>query len=321
MFRTPFVFAAILITLGCSDDDPNPITDGGGDGSADASTDSTVGPDASDDATVSEDAVVADAPSGDATVDGGSNCSGAIGANDGAETLGATVYSSGETVVVSDVIFDASTGDALVTVTGAGTNVIFERVTFRGTTIGDKGHTLEVASQGSVEIRNSVFEGTPKEDHIHFFGHDPSSIDCTLFTKKPGGAHIVVDSGGEVTVTNSIFSAGGAIENRNDVGYVELTNNMDIDTALFDEGTTGIITGSTITGRLKLHLAVNALIEGNTISIVEHGDASSENDPIDTYFLNNIIASAENNGGSCYAVGNSGNEPVPFCMQEAAPWF
>ncbi len=324
MFRLSFICLTLITAFGCSDDDAKNSADAAIDSRADsaqpdAATDSEVGGDASGDADTTEDASAGEASAGDGVADAGGNCSGTIGATASAETLGATVYNSGETVVVSDVIFDAATGENLVTVTGAATNVVFERVTFRGSAVGDSGRTLSVGGQASVEIRNAIFEGTPAEDHILFSGHEPSNIDCTRFTSSPGGAHINIAQGGEVLVSNSDFSGGGAIENRNAFSFLELSNSIAAGEVLLDEGTTGVIFQSDV-AMLKLYLAVNTLVEGNRINLVEHGDAASDNDAIDTYFLNNEIESAEDNDGSCYAVGNTGADPVPFCMQEAAPW-
>lgn len=324
-FTVALLGVAPLFSFACSDDDSGGSADSGTDGSSDAANpdaakdgsadsanDANVDPEAGQDGSVDG--------SQDAATDSGLACNASIGASAGAQTLGATVYDAGETTLVSDVIFDASTGGDLVVVTGAGTNVIFERVTFRGSAIGDQGHTLRVSGQGSVEIRNSIFEGTPATDHIRFAGHDPSNIDCTVFKTKPGAAHINIEQGGEVLVRNSDFSGGGALENRNAFGYVEVSDSIGIDAVLFDEGTTGIVSGNAI-ANLKLFLAVNTLVEDNTIASVEHGDSASDNDAIDTYFLNNVIEAAEDNDGTCYSVGNTGADPVPFCMQEAAPWY
>ena len=249
-------------------------------------------------------------------------CSPTPGAPPGSPTLGATSYTSAGTTVVSNVIFDGPHLDDLVRVNNG--HVVFENVTFRGYGTGAYGHSLEIKLGGSAEVRNCLFEGSPTEDHIQTEYNNPTLIECNTFLTVPGEECIDTKHGESVTIQYNDFSALPNITsllNHNGTGAVHVLYNGVTPRVFYEDGATGRIVGNEIPWQLQIYDAVNVLVEGNTIAHMKHGEGLSNRDPVETYFLNNVIASASNNGGSCYRDGNSGSDPVSFCTAGAPGWY
>jgi hypothetical protein len=252
----------------------------------------------------------------------GSRCDASPGAQDGATMLGPTVYDGPGTTMVSNVIFDGEHGDDLVRVYNG--HVIFDHVTFRGTGIGDTGHTLEIKQGGSAEVHDSVFEGSPSEDTIQTQLNGPTTIVCNVFASSPGEDHIDTKPGASVTVELNEFMASPSaqtIQNHNGSGSVDLIDNTGLERIFYEDGATGVIRGNAISVQLWLYDVEAVLVEDNEIAFVKHGEGSSDRDPVDTYFLNNVIADAQDGGGTCYRDGNSGGAPVEFCMPGPPDWY
>ena len=248
-------------------------------------------------------------------------CDGSPGAGSDARRFGVTTYDGSGTVTISNVIFDGSHGDDLVRVYNG--HVVFDHVTFRGRGTGSSGHTLEVKRGGSVEVRNSVFEGDPSEDSVQFEGNDPSVVRCSVFRSSPGEDHVDTKPGALVRFEDNAFDAptpgGRTVQNHNGRGAVELVRNTGLRNVFYESGASGSIIGNEITGSLDLYDAENVLVEGNEIASVKHGEGSGSRDPVDTYFLNNTIDRAQNNGGSCFQEGSSG--AVSFCRDGRPGWY
>ena len=254
---------------------------------------------------------------------GNAPCDLAPGALVGAPTKGATTYSGTGTTTVSNVVFDGSHSDDLVRVYNG--RVIFDHVTFRGTGTGSTGHSLEVKQGGSVEVRNSKFEGAPSEDHIQFEFNKDSLVFCNRFTTTPGEDHIDTKDGAKVRIEANTFASPtpgqSCILNHNGTGAVETVSNSGLGGIFYYAGATGSIVGNQISGHLWLYDVTNVLVQGNQISLVKHGESSTTRHPVATYFLNNVIAAAQNNGGTCYRDGNSGTAPVTFCTAGPPSWY
>lgn len=252
-------------------------------------------------------------------------CDSSAGAPAGSPVSGPTSYTDTGTVTISNRIFDGSHADDLVRVNNG--HVIFDHVTFKGVGTGTTGHSLEVKLGGSVEVRNSVFEGDPAEDHFQTEGNDPSQVACSEFRTTPGEDHLDTKPGATVTIENNRFLAAPTaqvLQNHNSTSPVHFLNNSGTGlTRLFYESgqTRGTIVGNTITQTLWLYDVAEILVKDNVLAQVKHGEGSSTRDPVQTYFLNNQINDALNNGGTCYRDGNTGAEPVTWCTTGPPPWY
>jgi hypothetical protein len=303
-------------------DDSNARDDGTSDGGGvDSHATNTGG---SDTGTAADTGGHADAATEAGGIDGGglASCATTPGARDEPEVLGPTSYTAPGTTRVSNVIFDGNHSDDLVRVNNG--HVIFDHVTFRGIGTGSNGHTLEIKVGGSAEVRNSIFEGAPSEDNVQTEGNAPTLIACNVFATTPGEDHVDTKPGGSVTIVANHFAApaaGRTVQNHNRNGDVNLLGNTGMQDIFYEDGATGSIVGNDIPGELWLYDVVNVLVEANVIGLAKHGEGSSDRDPVDTYFLNNVIDDAQDNGGTCFADGNSGAEPVSFCTAGAPNWY
>jgi hypothetical protein len=115
--------------------------------------------------------------------------------------------------------------------------------------------------------------------------------------------------------------SGQTIQNHNGSGRVDLIDNTGMQRVFYEDGATGSIVGNDIGTSLWLYDVEDVLVEDNDIAFVKHGEGSSNRDPVDTYFLNNVIDDAQDSGGSCYRTGNTGSDPVPFCTAGAPGWY
>ena len=255
---------------------------------------------------------------------GGSElCDPEPGASADAPTQGPTTYDDVGTTTVSNVIFDGDHSDDLVRVNNG--HVVFDHVTFRGTGTGTTGHTLEIKVGGSAEVRNSIFQGAPSEDSLQTEGNGPTVVACNVFATSPGEDHLDTKPGDGVTIRANDFQAptpgGRTLQNHNGAGRVDLIDNRGLVSVFYEDGATGSLVGNDMPGELWLYDAVDVLVQDNVIGLVKHGEGSSTRDPIDTYFLDNVIDEAQDNGGTCYRDGNTGADPVAFCTSGAPDWY
>jgi hypothetical protein len=252
------------------------------------------------------------------------------GAGAGAVTKGPTTYNSSGTTTVSNVIFDGSHSDDLVRVyTG---KVIFDRVTFRGIGTGTSGHTLEIKQGGSVEIRNSVFEGKPAEDTIQTSGNGQVTIECNHIGGSPGEDHIDTKPGGEVIIRSNTFTNPATyqtIQNHNASGLVHTIGNTGIDKIFYElpDGhdpalykTTGTIVGNNVRTYIWLYDVTNVLVERNTVPELKHGDSTGRWPKASYLKDNNITTMFRYNGGTCYKSGNTG-VTLNQCTVGAPSWY
>ena len=271
-------------------------------------------------------------PGGDggAIGDGGTDAGGGSelcdpepGASADAPTQGPTTYDDVGTTTVSNVIFDGDHSDDLVRVNNG--HVVFDHVTFRGTGTGTTGHTLEIKVGGSAEVRHSIFQGAPSEDSLQTEGNGPTVVACNVFATSPGEDHLDTKPGDGVTIRANDFQAptpgGRTLQNHNGAGRVDLIDNRGLVSVFYEDGATGSLVGNDMPGELWLYDAVDVLVQDNVIGLVKHGEGSSTRDPIDTYFLDNVIDEAQDNGGTCYRDGNTGADPVAFCTSGAPDWY
>lgn len=251
------------------------------------------------------------------------------GAPAGSPTItGPITYSSN--VTISNRIIDGNHVDDLVRVYGA--HVVFDHVTFRGTGTGGSGHTLEVKRGGSVEVRNSRFEGRPTEDTIQFGGTNgdqhsgTSTIKCSTIAGQPGEDHLdfkVSNPGAVVNVVdNAIVTQGGGrtIQNDGSVGVQNFIRNTGLSDILLENTVAGSFVGNSI-GELYLYDAKDYLIEGNTIQKVGHGVSDRSRLPTGIYYRNNVLPTGhfEFYGGTCWATGNS--PTLTNCTVGSPPWY
>jgi hypothetical protein len=295
-------------------------TSGGGNDTADA--DATA---SSTTASTGEPGSTTDATAEDGSSDDGGpigRCDASPGASADAEVLGPTSYTDPGTTMVSNVSFEGEHTDDLVRVNNG--HVVFDHVTFRGTGTGATGHTLEVKVGGSAEVYDSIFEGAPAEDTVQTEGNAPTLVSCSVFATTPGEDHIDTKPGEAVTIEYNDFAApatGRTIQNHNGSGEVHLVRNTGMQDVFYEDGATGSIVGNEVPGEMSLYDVTNVLVEDNVIGLVKHGEGSSDRDPTDTYFLNNTIDDAADNGGTCYADGNDGAAPVSFCTPGPPDWY
>lgn len=249
-------------------------------------------------------------------------CSGTYGAGSGASTRGPTTYNSSGTTTVSNVIFDGSHSDDLVRVYNG--KVIFENVTFKGNGTGSSGHSLEVKQGGSVEVRNSRFNGSPSEDTIQFEGNGTSIVECNRIASNPGEDHIDTKPGGEVTIRENNFASSATaqtIQNHNSQNPVHLISNNGTQDVFYEDGQTGgTIINNDISGSLWMYDVARILVEDSDVNLVKHGEGSSDRDPAATYFLNSNIGTFQFNGGSCYKTGVSGAS-LSQCSNGSPSWY
>jgi len=253
-------------------------------------------------------------------------CVGTPGAPAGSPVKPYSEYSANATV--SNVIFDASTDDDMVNVTGG--TVVFDHVTFRGRGTGSSGSSLEVSGSGGVEVRNSVFEGAPTEDYIQTKGSGTSLIECNLFKNKPGEDDIDMKSGGAVTVRNNtvqvVADGGDSFIMQNSTSSVTIENNSGPGLASIfftNDAHGGTVTNNVITAgdsTLWVYDVSDILIQGNEVSTVRNGESGSGRQPSSIYYLNNKISTFQFNGGSCYRTGNTG-AALSGCTDGAPAWY
>jgi hypothetical protein len=188
---------------------------------------------------------------------------------------------------------------------------------------GSTGHALEVKQGGSVEVRNSRFEGDPSEDHIQFENNDPSVVRCNVFATRPGEDHIDTKPGERVRIEENSFAVsatGRTLQNHNSHGEIEMIGNTGELSIFYESGASGSLIGNQIS-RLDLYDVRNVLVEDNEIAYVKHGEGLGSRDPVDTYFRNNAIEEAANNGGTCYRDGTTDSAPIAFCINGAPAWY
>lgn len=251
------------------------------------------------------------------------------GAPSGSPVLGPTTYTASQ--VVSNVVFDGGHSDDLVRVYGA--HVIFDHVTFRGFGTGSTGHSVEVKRGGSVEIRDSLWDGEPSEDSIQFGGingdqhADHSVISCSTFANDPGEDHAdfkVSEPGAIVDFIDNDFvsvpSGGRTVQNDGSVGVQNFINNTGLADVLLENTVAGSFVGNSI-GELYLYDAEDWLIEENTINKVGHGVSDRSRLPTGIYYLNNFLPTShfEFYGGSCWADGNT--PTLTVCIPGAPSWY
>jgi len=249
------------------------------------------------------------------------------GAPSGSSTLGYTEYTSSTTV--SNRIFNASTSDDMINVTGG--HVIFDHVTFRGSGSGSSGSSLEVSGSGSVEVRNSRFEGAPTEDYIQTKSDATSTlslIECNVFVNAPGEDDIDMKSGGPVTVQNNTVQAcatgGDTFIMQNSTSPIIIQNNTGVMSVFMTNSHhDGRVINNRVTAcdsTLWVYDVSNILIQGNTVSTVKNGESGTSRSPSSIYYLNNSISSFQKNGGSCYATGNTG-ATLSGCTNGSPSWY
>jgi hypothetical protein len=298
-------------------------TSGSGD-TADADSTASSSTASSTTASTGEPESTTDATEGGSSDDGGpmGQCDASPGASADAEVLGPTSYTDPGTTMVVNVIFEGEHADDLVRVNNG--HVVFDHVTFRGTGTGATGHTLEVKVGGSAEVYDSIFEGAPTEDTVQTEGNAPTLVSCSVFATTPGEDHVDTKPGEAVTIEYNDFAApatGRTIQNHNGSGEVHLVGNTGMQNIFYEDGATGSMVGNEIPGELWLYDATNVLVEDNVIGLVKHGEGSSDRDPTDTYFLDNTIDDAADNGGTCFADGNDGAAAVSFCTPGPPDWY
>lgn len=249
------------------------------------------------------------------------------GAPSGSPTSGYTEYTSSTTV--SNRIFNASTDDDMINVTGG--HVIFDHVTFRGTGTSDSGSSLEVSGSGSVEVRNSRFEGSPAEDYIQTKSADTSTlslIECNVFVNVPGEDDVDMKSGGPVTVQNNTVQAcasgGDTFIMQNSTSPIIIQNNTGVMSVFMTNGHhDGRVINNQVTAcdsTLWVYDVSNILIQGNTVNTVKNGESGTSRSPSSIYYLDNGISSFQKNGGTCYATGNTGTT-LSGCTNSAPSWY
>jgi hypothetical protein len=251
------------------------------------------------------------------------------GAPAGSPVIGPTTYTTSQTV--RNVVFDGGHTDDLVRVYGA--HVVFEHVTFRGNGTGSTGHSLEVKRGGSVEVRDSLWNGTPSEDSVQFGGANGdqhaghSTIACSTFASSPGEDHAdfkVSEPGAVVDVVDTSFatvpSAGRTVQNDGSVGVQNFAGNTGLADVLLEHTVAGSFIGNSI-GELYLYDAVDWLIEANTIDKVGHGVSDRSRLPTGIYYLNNVLPTGhfEYYGGSCWADGNT--PTLTACTPGPPAWY
>jgi hypothetical protein len=251
------------------------------------------------------------------------SCEGTPGAPAGSPTRGVTQY-DGQNITISNVVFDASHADDLVRVYNG--KVVFDHVTFRGDGTGSSGHSLEVKRGGTVEVRNSVFEGSPSEDAVQFAGHAGTSvISCSRFAGSPGEDYLDFkpSSGAVVEVNDNEFVTGRlgngrTVQNAGSGGTQHFRGNTGMEDVFFEDGIVGgSLVGNQI-GNLDLYDVSDVLVDGNVVDRVKHGEGSGDRDPDAVFYRDNQLSSFSFNGGSCYAQDN--NLALSQCTDGAAPW-
>jgi len=234
------------------------------------------------------------------------------GAPSGASVRGPATITTSQTI--SNVVFDGTHSDDLVRVYGS--HVIFNHVTFRGTGTGSTGHTVEVKRGGSVEIRNSLWNGQPSEDSIQFGGPNGdqhaghSVIRCSTIGGAPDEDHAdfkVSQPGAVVDFIDNRFATvptgGRTIQNDGSVGRQNFIRNTGLANVLLENTVAGSLVGNSI-GQLYVYNARDWLIQGNTITRLQNGVADGRN-PSGIFYLANTISQFVFYGGSCWATGNS----------------
>lgn len=262
------------------------------------------------------------------TVSPGSCDTAPDGAPSGSPVRGPTIYTSSQTI--SNVVFNGTHSDDLVRVYGA--HVIFNHVTFTGTGTGSTGHSVEVKRGGSVEIRNSLWNGRPVEDSIQFGGPSGdqhaghSIIRCSTLASSPGEDHAdfkVSQPGAVVDFIDNRFATvptgGRSVQNDGSVGTQNFVRNTGLADVLLEHTVAGSFVGNSI-GEIYLYEARDWLIEGNTISRVGHGESSGDRNPTGIDYRSNTLGSFRFYGGSCWSSGNS-IEVSPPCTLGAPSWY
>lgn len=249
------------------------------------------------------------------------------GAPNGSPIVGPTTYTTDQTI--SNVIFDGSHSDDLVRVYGA--HVVFNHVTFTGVGTGSTGHSLEVKRGGSVEVRNSLWNGDPSEDSVQFGGPNGdehanhSIISCSTFASSPGEDHAdfkVSEPGTVVDIVDTDFvtvpSGGRTVQNDGSVGVQNFVRATGLADVLLEHTVAGSIVASSI-GELYLYDAEDWLIEANTVTKVGHGVSDRTRLPTGIYYLDNTIFNFEFYGGICWATGNT--PTLTQCTSGTPPWY
>ena len=252
----------------------------------------------------------------------------ADGAPPGSPVRGPTTFTTSQTV--TGVIFDGSHSDDLVRVYGVGTIVVFDHVTFRGTGTGSTGHSVEVKRGGSVEIRNSLWNGRPSEDSIQFGGpngdqHSGHSIvRCSTIASNPGEDHADFkqsQTGAVVDFIDNLFATptpgGRTVQNDGSVGRQNFVRNTGLANVLLENTANGSLVGNQI-NQLYVYNARDWLIQQNTIARAQNGVGDGRN-PFGIYYRANTIGSFVFYGGQCWATGNSLS--LPACTAAAPPWY
>jgi hypothetical protein len=249
------------------------------------------------------------------------------GAPAGSSTLGYTSYSSSTTV--TNKIFDAGTDDDMINVTGG--HVIFDHVTFKGHGTGSSGSSLEVSGSGTVEVRNSRFEGSPTEDYVQTKSDGTSAasvIECNRFVNAPGEDDIDMKSGGPVTVQNNTIqtcaTGGDTFIMQNSTNPIYILNNTGVMSIFMTNGhSDGEAIGNQVTAcdsTLWVYDVSNVLIQGNTVDTVKNGESGTSRSPSAVYYKNNSISTFQKNGGTCYKDGNTGNS-LSGCTSGPPSWY
>lgn len=256
-----------------------------------------------------------------------SGCDPNPGAPSGSSTSGYTEYTSSTTV--SNRIFDAGTDDDMINVTSG--RVIFDHVTFRGHGTGSSGSSLEVSGSGSVEVRNSRFEGAPTEDYIQTKSSgtsNPSVVECNVFANAPGEDDIDMKSGAPVTVQNNTIQAcatgGDTFIMQNSTNPLYILNNTGVMSIFMTNNhSDGQVINNQVTScdsTLWVYDVNRILIQGNTVTTVKNGESGSSRAPSDIYYKNNSISTFQKNGGTCYKDGNTGNS-LSGCTSGPPSWY
>lgn len=247
------------------------------------------------------------------------------GAPSGSPVRGPTTYTASQTI--SNVVFDGNHSDDLVRVYGA--HVIFDHVTFKGTGTGSSGHSVEVKRGGSVEIRNSLWNGRPVEDSIQFGGVNGdqhaghSIVRCSTIASSPGEDHAdfkVSQTGAVVDFIDNSFgpSPGRTVQNDGSVGVQNFVRNTGLADVLLENTVAGSFVANSIS-ELYVYNSRDFLIEGNTIGRLQNGVADGRN-PSGVYYRSNTIGQFVYYGGSCWS--NSNSIPVaPPCTFGAPAWY
>lgn len=312
---------------------------------------------------------IATTTSGADTVTYGNLAGVSVGAGSGSTTRTGTVTpSSGQTFTnvrftspggsnvsgtASDVTFRNCTFSGNPGVEHAqvsGRRWLFEHCRFEGT---PTNHAIKVrgdrlnyypGKSGSAKIRNCVFAGTPKEDHIQYQGqHGGGTENVIEYCTFPGVSTedaIDLKSGDPITIRYCYFGSDGSGEGlltQNKTGativHDNRFNNVFHSFGAHPEG--GGVPDSTCvrnlfegTSTLRIRKSTNLLVQGNTFggSTKILAGLSGDDDPSAAYFKDNTLGSGtavtDNTPATCYATGNSyQSTKFSWCAQSVPSWY